>query len=73
MAILGLSSVSVPKASQKKQNTKKNDDIDDNDDDDDNDMTTTPTRKSTRALTEVTGSMITPAGRRSARLQGKHA
>jgi hypothetical protein len=70
LAILGLSSVSVPQTKQKVTNSKKNDDDYDDDDDDDNnpDNTGTPHRKSS---TEVTGSILTPAGRRSARLRAK--
>ena len=51
---------------QKSTKSKKNDDDEYGDDDQDN--AGTPTRKSSN---EVTGSILTPAGRRSARLRAK--
>ena len=65
VVILVLSSVSVPKP--KRVTPSKKDE-----DDDDNNVPGTPSRKSTRSSTEVTGSIVTPMGRRSARLRAKH-
>ena len=53
---------------QKSTKSKKNDDDEFDEDDDDQDTAGTPTRKSSN---EVTGSILTPAGRRSARLRAK--
>jgi hypothetical protein len=65
-----LSSVSVPKTinvDEKSEHKDDNNDDDYDDDDDDNDAPGTPSRS-----TEVTGSVMTPLGRRSARLRAKN-
>jgi hypothetical protein len=70
--VLGLSSVSVPNTVSKNDgnNELSSASTTHNDDGDDNALST-PQRMS-RSADTVTGSIITPAGRRSARLRAKN-